>query len=117
MGNVLVITQGDEQGRRHGEGAHVRLEISERGELVVDANVTGRVQRGARHEMINTSVVALEDIERAPKPRSSMTMSMRPRDMVLTAFDEPRVIGRVDLVNPAGEITRAVTLLERKAAS
>ena len=60
-GDDLVVIQ--EPNGRHGEGEHVRLQISETGELVMDANVTGRVQRGTRWSMLDSMVVALEDIE------------------------------------------------------
>ena len=59
---ALVVVQTEPDGR-HTEGEHVRLEIRESGDIVIDANVTGRVQRGSRHALLNTMVVALEDIE------------------------------------------------------
>ena len=43
-GNALVIEQTSKAGRR-GEGQLVRLEITEAGELIIDANVTSRAER------------------------------------------------------------------------
>lgn len=153
-GDSLIVTQTEANGR-HGEGEHVRLQVSESGELVIDANVTGRVRRGSQHQMLDSMVVALEDIERAlgicfsfaatlydeidsfkrhqrffynaglsgleyrklernPQQRSSFGMSMRERGTVI-AFDELRLVGRADLVAPAAEIARVITMLIRKA--
>lgn len=60
--SALVIDQTEPNGR-HGEGEHVHLEIHEDGTLVVDANVTGRVRRGGASGLLDSMVVALEDIE------------------------------------------------------
>jgi hypothetical protein len=61
-GDALVIEQTNTHGR-HGEGHLVRVEITEGGELIVDANVTGRVRRGSASDMLDSFVVAVEDIE------------------------------------------------------
>jgi uncharacterized protein DUF4062 len=58
----LVITQTEANGR-HGEGEHVRLELTEAGELIIDANVSGRRKRDLRHDTLGSMVVAIEDIE------------------------------------------------------
>ena len=58
----LVIVQTEADGR-HGEGEHVRVQVTESGELVIDANVTGRVARGDRFMGLGSNVVATEDIE------------------------------------------------------
>jgi len=59
----LVITQTEARGRHDEEAEHARLQLTEAGEIVIDANVTGRVQRGSRHSMFDTLIVALEDVE------------------------------------------------------
>jgi len=59
---VLRITQTDPDGR-HGQGEHVRLELNEAGDVVIDANVSGRVQRGSPYDMLDSMVIAIEDIE------------------------------------------------------
>lgn len=61
-GDDLVIVQTEANGR-HGEGEHVRVQVTESGELVIDANVTGRVARGDRFMGLGSNVVAMEDIE------------------------------------------------------
>ena len=61
-GSSLVIRQ-TEVGGKHGEGEHLWLEIAETGELVIDANVTGRVRRGGQHDTLSSMIVAIEDIE------------------------------------------------------
>ncbi|MFL5612405.1 MAG: DUF4062 domain-containing protein [Gemmatimonadaceae bacterium] len=61
-GDDLVIVQ-TEPGGRHGDGEHVRVQLSETGELIIDANVSGRVQRGDRFTGLDGMVVAIEDIE------------------------------------------------------
>jgi hypothetical protein len=58
----LVITQTEANGR-HGEGDLFRLELTEAGELIIDANVSGRRKRGLRHDTLASMVVAVEDIE------------------------------------------------------
>lgn len=58
----LVVTQTEANGR-HGEGEHVRLELTEAGELIIDANVSGRRKRDLRHDTLGSMVVAIEDIE------------------------------------------------------
>jgi len=58
----LIVYQ-TETNRRHGEGEHVRVQLSGSGELVVDANVTGRVQRGGQFVGLDSMVIAVEDIE------------------------------------------------------
>jgi len=63
-GDDLVIVQTEANGR-HGEGEHVRLQVTESGELVIDANVSGRVPRGDRFMGLTNNVVAMEDIESA----------------------------------------------------
>jgi len=62
VGNDLVITQTSGNGR-HGEGEHVRIRMTERGDIVIDANVTGRVTRGLPYSSVNMMCVAAEDIE------------------------------------------------------
>ena len=154
VGDDLVITQTEGNGR-HGEGQHVRIQITGAGELVIDANVTGRVSRGPSHSLVNSMVVATEDIEavlllcfafaaglydridlhkrhqrftygvglsgleyrmivRNPNVRSSYPMSMR-NNKTISAFDEPRLVGRNDLAKPAAELERVVTLLTRRS--
>ena len=61
-GDDLVILQTEAHGR-HGEGEHVRLQLSENGELVIDANVSGRVQRGDRFMGLTNMVLAIDDVE------------------------------------------------------
>ncbi len=61
-GSTLVIEQIP-TGGRHGEGEYARLALSEAGAVVVDANVTGRVRRGDRASMLDSMVVAIEDVE------------------------------------------------------
>jgi hypothetical protein len=61
-GNALVVEQTS-SGGRHGDRQLVRLEITEFGELVIDANVTDRVRRGSGFDMLGSMVVAMEDIE------------------------------------------------------
>lgn len=61
-GSSLVVQQ-TEAGGRNSEAEHVRLEIAETGELIVDANVTGRVRLGGQHDMLSSMIVAIEDIE------------------------------------------------------
>ena len=58
----LVVHQTEMDGR-HGVGEPIRIQLSGSGELVVDANVTGRVQRGGRFMGLDSMVVAVEDIE------------------------------------------------------
>ena len=62
VGNDLVITQTSGSGR-HGEGEHVRIRMTERGDIVIDAYVTGRVTRGLPYSSVNMMCVAAEDIE------------------------------------------------------
>lgn len=59
-GDDLVVLQLETNGR-HSEGEYVRVQLSECGELVIDANVTGRIPR--RSSFMTSSVVAIEDIE------------------------------------------------------
>lgn len=59
---ALRITQTETDGR-HGHGQHVRLELTEPGDVIIDANVSGRVQRGSTYDMLDSMVVAIEDIE------------------------------------------------------
>lgn len=61
-GSNLVIEQVP-TGGRHGEGEYARLVLSEAGAIVVDANVTGRVRRGNRTDLLDSMVVATEDVE------------------------------------------------------
>ena len=61
-GDDLVVVQMEANGR-HGEGEHVRIQLSEAGGLVIDANVTGRVKRGGQVSGLDGMVVAVEDIE------------------------------------------------------
>ena len=153
-GDDLVILQTDPNGR-HGEGESVRIQLGESGELVIDASVTGRVQRGRDMPGMENVVVAVEDvenvlglcfafaaalfdemdrfkrqqrffcsvgligldfgnIERNPQARSAYNMSMRNKDPIV-AFDQPRLVTRSDLQNPASELARAVELLVRRA--
>lgn len=153
-GDDLVIVQM-ESNDRHVEGEHVRLQVTETGELVIDANVTGRVKRGGRFSGVDSMIVAVEDIEsvlrlcfgfvaafydeidpfkrhqrfaynvalsgldhrvieRNPQDRSSFTMSMRQREIVV-AFEQLREVSRMGLRDPATEIQRVVTLLARRA--
>lgn len=58
----LLITQTNPNSR-HGEGEQVRLQIAESGDLVVDANVTGRMQRSWSTGMGDSAVVPIEVIE------------------------------------------------------
>ena len=60
--DALRIEQSPSDGR-HGEGRHVLLHIRESGELVIDANVTGRRARGNSFPSALQFVVAVEDIE------------------------------------------------------
>jgi len=62
FGDDLVITQTESNGR-HGEGQHVRIQITGVGEIVIDANVTGRVSRRPSYSISSSMVVAAEDIE------------------------------------------------------
>jgi hypothetical protein len=41
----------------------VRLELSSDGRIIIDTNVTGRVQRGNDYEFMNSMVIAEEDIK------------------------------------------------------
>jgi hypothetical protein len=59
--NEIVITQDDSRGHRSPTEA-VRLELSSNGVLVIDTNVTGRVQRGDNHDMLNSMIIAEEDV-------------------------------------------------------
>jgi hypothetical protein len=61
-GDDLVILQTTPIGR-HGEGEEVRIQLSESGELVLDANVTDRARRGGDTPSMGHMVVAVEDIE------------------------------------------------------
>lgn len=61
-GDDLVIVQTEANGR-HGEEEHVRLQVTEAGELVIDANVTGRVRRSPGFGGLESMVVAVEDVE------------------------------------------------------
>ena len=59
--NEIVITQ--ENLRGHGQPTDAaRLELSSSGVLVIDTNVTGRVQRGDEHSMLSSMVIAEEDV-------------------------------------------------------
>jgi hypothetical protein len=58
----LVILQQPES-QSHGGEAHVRLELTEGGAIIIDNNVSGRNPRLAR-STLDTMVVAIEDIER-----------------------------------------------------
>ena len=62
VGSDLMITQTVGNGR-HGEGEHVRIQLTESGDIVIDANVTGRVTRGGPLSSVNMMSVAAEDIE------------------------------------------------------
>jgi hypothetical protein len=59
--NEIIITQAHPT--RHVELVNVvRLELTSNGILTVDTNITGRVQRGERYDMLNSMVIAEEDI-------------------------------------------------------
>lgn len=58
----LLITQTNPNSR-HGEGEHVRLQMAESGDLVIDVNVTGRVERSGSFGMGDSAVVPIEAIE------------------------------------------------------
>jgi hypothetical protein len=57
----IVITQENAHGHRQPISV-VRLELSSNGVLMVDTNVTGRVHRGDNFDMLNSMVIAEEDI-------------------------------------------------------
>ena len=59
--NEIVITQENSRGHRPPTNA-ARLELSSDGALVIDTNVTGRVQRGNDHDMLNSMIIAEEDV-------------------------------------------------------
>lgn len=61
-GVELTIEQ-TEAPARHGHEEYVRLQVGESGSMVIDANVTGRRARGRHDSMLDSWVVALEDIE------------------------------------------------------
>jgi hypothetical protein len=58
----IIITQEDSQGHRQPTSA-VRMELSSNGILIIDTNVTGRVQRGNDYDMLNSMIIAEEDIK------------------------------------------------------
>lgn len=61
-GDTLIIDQSDTlRGRDVVEA--VRLKLTESGLVSIDTNVTRRVHRGAAHSMLDSMVVAIEDIE------------------------------------------------------
>ena len=59
----LVIHQSDPSGPSRRPFEDIRLEIYELGQIIIDSNVTGRVVRDESHSMLNTLVIAHEDIE------------------------------------------------------
>ena len=63
-GNSLVMLQSN---RERWEGSEIRLELSDSGQLVIDANVTGRQPRDTLN-MAASFVVALEDVEVVLRP-------------------------------------------------
>ncbi len=78
------------------------------------------IDRFKRHQrfLYNVGLSGLEyrALVRDPTPQPSYRMSMRNRGVVLTAFDEGRLVDRGTLVKPGSEIDRIVALLVRKAA-
>lgn len=60
-GDDLVVVQNGEGGRQR-DGQHVRLQISGAGEVIIDANVTGRRSRGGAFAGLDALVIAVEDI-------------------------------------------------------
>jgi hypothetical protein len=62
-GQSLLIHQFDPSGSRKETVNEVRLEISESGLIIIDSNVTRRVVRGQLHSLLDSCVVAEEDIE------------------------------------------------------
>lgn len=70
-----------------------------------------------RHQRFHYDVVALSlgfrRFTRDTTPRNSYTMNMSRTDQPLVVYPRPRLIGRDDIANPDGEITRIVALLER----
>lgn len=60
-GNSLVILQADSS-RRRNEDRVVRLEITSDGLITIDANVTGRVNRGSLHGMGEGFVIVESDV-------------------------------------------------------
>lgn len=82
--DALIIEQSPADGR-HGEGNHVLLRLFESGELVLDLNVSGRKRRGNRHDMLDSLVLAVEDIEEVLRVCFAMAKAM---------FDEVDPFGR-----------------------
>ena len=71
-GDSLVILQSNEE---QWEGVWIRLELSDSGQLVIDANVTGRQPRDIHNRMENSFVVALEDVEATLRPMFSFAVA------------------------------------------
>ncbi|MDP2993278.1 MAG: DUF4062 domain-containing protein, partial [Deltaproteobacteria bacterium] len=62
----IVITQGDSH--QHREPINfVRLELASNGILIIDTNITGRVQRGNEYDLLNSMVIAEEDVREEMK--------------------------------------------------
>lgn len=59
--NEIVITQTEPNGHRDMVDV-VRLELTSDGILVIDTNVTGRIRRGDDYSMMNSMVIAEEDV-------------------------------------------------------
>jgi len=59
--NEIVVTQSDSARPRELVN-FVRLELASNGLLTIDTNVTGRVRRGERYDILNSMVIAEEDI-------------------------------------------------------
>jgi hypothetical protein len=151
--NEIVVTQ-DDPARYSGLVNVVKLELTSNGVLTIDTNVTGRVQRGERYGMLNSMVIAEEDIiaeltkifaftlslfekydpykrydrllynvalsntghrklEANPHSKMSYQMSMR-SDETTPAFDEPRLITRIDLSAPDRELEAIITFFRRR---
>ena len=58
----IVVLQSEYNGGNRNERDVVRLEVTEQGWTIFDANITGKVFRGSLHSMINYMVIAEEDL-------------------------------------------------------
>lgn len=73
--NEIVITQENSQGHRQPVNT-VRLELLSKGILIIDTNVTGRVQRGNEYDMLNTMVIAEEDVREEMKKAFAFALAL-----------------------------------------
>ena len=73
--NEIVITQDDSAGHREPVSV-IRLELTSNGILIMDTNVTGRVHRGDRYDLLNSMVIAEEDIVSELKKIFSFTLAL-----------------------------------------